>query len=268
MDIRNSLLQLVPLAILISSSATVQSTSHVNGVPTCENYILNTYLFLTIALSLVVTLTLFMNVIMPNYTDLLLSRLVILIIVIITHIVLMFYLRYLINTISPLEIKKKLATWLLYIINLTLFLLPSLQIMIRHKMGGLIVSTMLITLCITLSLSAIAFAKPELINTTQWKPYLFVALVILLLGYLVPIFSCLAGVCNNAFLNSWGYYIAILAVIIFSFVLLYHTKEVIQNAEKCKKPEDADYMKESTNLFMAIINIFFNLLSGRRKSRR
>ena len=130
------------------------------------------------------------------------------------------------------EIKKKLATWLLYIINLTLFLLPSLQIMIRHKMGGLIVSTMLITLCITLSLSAIAFAKPELINTTQWKPYLFVALVILLLGYLVPIFSCLAGVCNNAFLNSWGYYIAILAVIIFSFVLLYHTKEVIQNAEK------------------------------------
>lgn len=264
MDIRTSLLQLVPLVALIGSSATVQSTSYFNGVPTCENYVLNTYLFLTIALSLVVTLTLFMNAVMPNYIFMVYSNLIAVISIIIIHIVLMFYLRYLINTISPLEVKKKIATWLLYIINLTLFLLPTLQIMIKLKMGGFIVSTMLITLGMTLALSTLAFAKPELINTTQWKPYLFVALIILLLGYLVPIFSRLAGVSNNDFLNSWEYYIAILAIIIFSFVLLYYTKEVIQNAEKCKKPEDADYIKESTNLFMAIINIFLNLLRGRR----
>ena len=263
MDIRNSLLQLVPLAILIGSSATVQSTSYVNGVPTCENYVLNTYLFLTIALSLVVTLTLFMNIIMPNYTEMVFTGFATAIIIIIVHIILMFYLRYLINTLSPLEVKKKIATWLLYIINLTLFILPTLQIMIRLKMGGFIVSTMLITLGMTFALSALAFAKPELINTEQWKPYIFMALFGLILGYLVPIFSCLAGVCNNAFLNSWGYYIAIIAVIIFSFILLYHTKEVIQNAQKCKKPEDADYVKESTNLFMTIINIFLNLLRAR-----
>ncbi len=93
MDMRNSLLQLVPLAVLIGSSATVQSTSYINGVPTCENYVLNTYLFLTIALSLVVTLTLFMNIIMPNYTERVYSSLMSLIIILIVHIVLLFYLR-------------------------------------------------------------------------------------------------------------------------------------------------------------------------------
>ncbi len=266
MDMRNSLLQLVPLDVLIGSSATVQSTSYVNGVPTCENYILNTYLFLTIALSLVVTLTLFMNIIMPNYTETVYSSLISLIIVLIVHIVLLFYLRYLIDTISPLEVKKKLATWLLYIINLTLFILPTLQRMIKNKEGGFIVSTMLLTLGMTVALSLLVFIKPDLVKTQTWAPYIFIALLCLVLGLLIPIFTCLAGVCNNSFINSWYYYLAILGVIIFCFVLLYYTKQVIENADKCKKPEDADYMKESTNLFMAIINLFLNLLGRKRRS--
>jgi FtsH-binding integral membrane protein len=266
MDMRNSLLQLVPLAVLIASSATVQSTSYVNGVPTCENYVLNTYLFLTIALSLVVTLTLFMNVIMPNYTEMVYSSLLSLIIILIVHIFLLFYLRYLIDTISPLEVKKKLAAWLLFIINLTLFILPTLQIMLKNNEGGIIVSTMLLTLIMTTVLSLVAFIKPELIKTETWGPYLFVALLGLILGLLLPLFICMFKACNGSFINSWYYYISTIGVIIFCFVLLYYTKKVIENADKCKKPEDADYMKESTNLFMAIINLFLNLLGRKRRS--
>ena len=75
----------------------------------------------------------------------------------------------------------------------------------------------------------------------------------------------MVGFCNNEFLNSWYYYLAVIGVVIFCFILLYHTKEVIENSEKCKSPENADYPKESTNLFMTIINIFINLLSARRR---
>ena len=265
MSIRNSLLQLIPLATLLGSSTIVQSTAFDGQKPTCNKYVLNTYLYLTIALSLVVCLTLFLNAVVPNYIETVFSSLLTTIIVILVHIILMFYLRYLINTISPLEVKKKTAVWLLFITNLTLLLLPTLQIMIKTNQGGLIVSTMFITLGLTLALSSIAFYKPELIQTASWKPYIIIALLGFILASLIPLFTCMVGFCNNEFLNSWYYYLAVIGVVIFCFILLYHTKEVIENSEKCKSPENADYPKESTNLFMTIINIFINLLSARRR---
>jgi FtsH-binding integral membrane protein len=268
MSIRNGLLQLIPLTTLIGSTTMANSTAFDGEKPTCEKYVLNTYLYLTIALSLVVTLTLFLNAVVPNYTMMVFSSFMIAIIVLIVHVILMFYLRYLINNVSALEVKKKTAIWLIFIINITLFVLPSLQLMIMQNQGGLIVSTLIITLALTSALSIIAFYKPELIQTKKWTPYLIVALLGMVLGYLIPIFTCLVGLCNNKFLDSWFYYLAILGVIIFCFVLLYYTKIVIENADKCKKPEDADYVKESTNLFMTIFNLFMNLLSARGRKRR
>jgi FtsH-binding integral membrane protein len=265
MSIRNSLLQLIPLATLLGSSTLVQSTAFDGEKPTCNKYVLNTYLYLTIALSLVVCLTLFLNAVFPNYLETVFSSFIAAIIILLTHIILMFYLRSLINTISPLEVKKKTTVWLLFIINITLLLLPTLQIMIKTNQGGIIVSTMFITLGMTLVLSSIAFYKPELIQTASLQPYLLIALLGLILALLLPMFVCFAGVCNNAFLNSWYYYISVIGVIIFCFILLYNTKEVIENSEKCKSPENADYPKESTNLFMTILNLFMNLLSARRR---
>jgi len=214
----------------------------------------------------VVCLTLFLNAVFPNYLETVFSSFIAAIIILLTHIILMFYLRYLINTISPLEVKKKTAVWLLFIVNITVFLLPTLQIMIKTNQGGLIVSTMFLTLGMTLALSSIAFYKPELIQTASWQPYLLITLLALIFASLLPMFICLARVCNDAFINSWYYYIAVIGVIIFCFILLYNTKEVIENSAKCKSPENADYPKESTNLFMTIINIFINLLSARRRS--
>jgi FtsH-binding integral membrane protein len=168
---------------------------------------------------------------------------------------------------SPLEIKKKIAVWITFITNLSLFILPVIQFYIMAKQSGLIVSTLLIVLLMVVVLSAVVFLKPELISTQGMKPYLLVGLFGLMIGYIVPIFACLVTNCNNSFMNKWEYYVAIIAVIIFCFVLIYHTKQVIENSEKCKTPMDADYIKESTNLFMTIVNLFLNLLRARRGRR-
>jgi FtsH-binding integral membrane protein len=135
------------------------------------------------------------------------------------------------------------------------------------KQSGLIVSTLLIVLLIIVVLSAIVFFKSDFISTQGMKPYLLVGLIGLMIGYIVPIFACLVTNCNNSFMDSWVYYVAIIGVIIFSFVLIYYTKQVIENSEKCKTPMDADYIKESTNLFMSIVNLFLNLLRARQGRR-
>jgi FtsH-binding integral membrane protein len=268
MDIRTSLLQLLPLATLIGSSVMAQSTSFENEKPTCNNYVFNTYMYLTIAISLIIVLTIFFNAIMPNYIMTIYNLgLIMIILVLIIQIILLFALRYLINTISPLEIKKKIAVWVAFITNLALFILPTIQFAIMAEQSGLIISTILLVLLMVVVISAVVFLNPELISTQGMRPYLLVGLIGLAIGYIVPIFACLVTNCNNSFMNNWIYYVAIIAVIIFCFVLIYHTKQVIENSEKCKTPMDADYIKESTNLFMTIVNIFLNLLRARQGRR-
>jgi FtsH-binding integral membrane protein len=66
-------------------------------------------------------------------------------------------------------------------------------------------------------------------------------------------------VCDMNKVNKMYYYLAIIGIIIFSFYILYKTKVVIENAEKCQSPEDADYIKESHGLFLGLLNIFLRL---------
>ena len=177
MDLRTSLLQLVPLATLIGSSVMVQSTSFENEKPTCNNYVFNTYSYLTIALSLIIVITMFFNAIMPNYIMTIYNLgLIMIVIVLIIQTILLFALRYLINTISPLEMKKKIAIWIAFITNLALLILPTIQFAIMAKQSGLIISTMLIVLLMVIVISAVVFLKPELISTQGMKPYLGILL--------------------------------------------------------------------------------------------
>ena len=271
MSIRSSLLGLLPLSVLIGSSVIVQSTAFEDKKPTCDKYVLNTYLYLTIALSMIITFVIFLNVLFPNYTNFIASSMMAFIITFLINVILLFYLRYLIITVSPLEVQKKTAIWIGFILNMAFLILPTIQITILQKYTGLILSAILLTLLLTTSLSGIAFYKPELIQTQSWKPYIGIALIGLILGYLIPFFVCMVKNCKDSFLNSLMYYLAIIGVILFSFLLLYRTKIIIENAEKCKTPENADYIKESTGLFVTIINIFLDILTilkGKKGMRR
>ena len=257
---RSSLLALLPLSVLIGSSTIVQSTAFDNKKPTCDKYVLNTYLYLTIALSMIITMVIFLNAIFPNYTMIMVSSMIAFIVIFLINVILLFYLRYLINTVSPLEIRKKTAIWIGFILNMAFLVLPVIQMTILQNYSGLILTAILLTLLLTTTLTLIVFFKPDLIKTQTWGLYLGIGLIGLILGSLIPLFVCMVKNCSNSFLNSWSYYIAIVGVILFSFLLLYRTKIVVENAEKCKSPENADYVKESTDLFVTIINIFLDIL--------
>ena len=73
MSMRSSLLALLTLFVLICSSTIVQSTAFENKKPTCNKYVLNTYLYLTIALSMIIMMVILLNAIFPNYSIIMLS---------------------------------------------------------------------------------------------------------------------------------------------------------------------------------------------------
>ena len=262
----NLFFTIVSLGLFIISFIVAQFTSFKDNKPTCDKYVLNTYIYLTMMFSLLIALILIFNMTMPNYT-LYIGNMYLLVIIIQALISLFFI--YLIHTIPSTEVVTKRFIWLLFVLNFSFFLLPVIQMSIYNGYTDLVMSSMFITFAIVAGLTLLTFLSPDLIvkNSESWTPYILIALITLILGYLIPMIFCAFGHCSLALLNKWYYYLAIIGIILFIFVILYKTKIVIENSKKCKKPEDADYIKESSGLFISIINLFLNILSGRSRRR-
>jgi FtsH-binding integral membrane protein len=265
---KNGFFILLSLAVVIVSSIFAKISSFKDDKPTCDKYILNTYLYLIVSLSLVVFFILVLNTLMPNYTNTIYASYLIFI-VIILELVLLFYTIYLINKISPLDVTKKRLAWGAFILLFAFVLLPVIQMAIQTNQTDLVVSTMFLTLAIVGVLTFITLIKPDLIikSTAGWTPYIIIGLICLILAHIIPMIFCLFANCSELFLNKFYFYLAVIGVIFFIFIILYKTKLVVENAEKCKTPQDADYIKESTNLFVSIINLFLNLLRSRSRGR-
>ncbi len=263
-NLKNIIFLILALSLFIASSVIASITSIKDKKPTCDRYVLNTYLYLTISLSLLISLVIILNILMPNYIK---NNFMLLFALIIIHTLLNFLFIYLIHTIPSTDLIKKRIIWGLFILNFSLFLLPYIQILIHSGNEDLILSTMFITFAIVAALTLLTYISPDLIikNSSSWTPYILIALVGLILAYLIPMIFCAFANCSMIFLNKWYYYLAIIGVILFIFVILYKTKKVVENAEKCKSPLDADYIKESTGLFISIVNLFLNLISSRRR---
>jgi hypothetical protein len=257
---------IVALSLFIISTIVAQITSFKDKKPTCESYVLNTYIYLTCALSLLISLVMIFNMTMPNYL-LYLSNIFLLLIIIQTLLSLLFI--YLIHTIPSTDVIKKRVVWMLFILNFSLLLLPFIQMTILTGNEDIILSSIFITFAIVAALTLLIYVSPDLIikNTQSWTPYILIALIGLILANLLPMIFCAFGKCNLVTLNKWYYYLAVVGIILFIFIILYKTKKVVENSEKCKTPEDADYIKESTGLFISIINLFMDIVSARSRRR-
>ncbi len=258
--------------IFIISSFFALISSMKDGKPTCEKYILNSYLYLTVSISLLICLILLFNLMFPNYVFKMFKG-VRMILMIIIHLALSFLFIYLINKISPLDVYKKRLVWILFITNFAFLLLPLIQINLMFNQHGMLLSTLLLVIGIVGLITLITYLNPDLIikNSSGWTPYIIAGLLILILAQLIPILVCKFFIkCNMDYLNSFYYYLAIAGVILFTFIIIYRTKIIVENAAKCKSPEDADYIKESSGMLISMINLFLDILrvrQGRRGGR-
>ena len=257
---------IVALGLFIISTAAAQITSFKDKKPTCDRYVLNTYIYLTISLSLLISLVMIFNMIMPGYIMYVSGFMLFLMLI---HLLISFLFIYLIHSIPATDVIKKRFVWGLFIINFALILLPFIQAIILSGNEDIIMSSIFITFAIVAFLTLLIYVSPDLIikNTQSWTPYILIALVGLILAYLIPMIFCAFGKCNLMTLNRWYYYLAVIGIILFIFIILYKTKIVVENSEKCKSPEDADYIKESTGLFISIINLFIDIVSARSRRR-
>lgn len=253
------------LGILIISTIFALISSMKDGKPTCEKYVLNSYLYLTVSVSLLVCLVLLFNILFPNYFFSVGGLFIFIILGLLS-----FVFIYLINTISPLDVIKKRLVWILFITNFALLLLPLIQVSFMMNQHSLLMSTLLLVIGIVAFITLITYLNPDFIikNSAGWTPYILAALIILILANIIPFILCRFFItCSTNFMNSYGYYLAIAGVILFTFIIIYRTKIIVENAAKCKSPQDADYIKESSGMLISMINLFLDILRVRQGKR-
>ena len=149
--------------------------------------------------------------------------------------------------IPPEMFFTKHILYIFEIILLGLFLYP-----LYVKNEGLFKQVGFTTLIILIILSAITYFAPYLVKES-WGTYLMFSLLALIVARCVELFMTYR---NKERPSNYSRIISYVAVILFSFFIMYDTKKLIVNAQKCVRP---DYINESLNLFLDSLNMFSSL---------
>jgi len=226
--------ELVPILSITSIAviliASILNSAFKNGKFTCNRYILNTYLYVVLAIifiSLILSILKYKNIFL--FKSMSLNPYLFMFILLIG----LLGTVYGIVTVNPQKVLLKHTFWLLFVLLITV--------------------SFLTTLILVLTLTAIAFARPDLIKFS-WGPVLFFALLAIIV--LEVIVLLVKGY------KPTGLHRAISYIVIFIFMgyLLYDTKMMQVRAKQCIEGS-ADYIRESVNIFLDLWNIFLRILS-------
>ena len=134
----------------------------------------------------------------------------------------------------------KHLVWFLYLFLFAYLIAPNIQ----YSDGGKLVQNIVITVSIFLVLTFIAHNFVDKINL-GWEKYLLLALTILILIYIVGIFTGLSQTSIKT--------LAIIGIVVFSLFILVDTKRLI--TINCDNP---DYISNTMGLILDGLNLFSN----------
>ena len=238
------------LLVFIIISFFIYKKAYTHDKLTCNNYILNTYLYIILSIIIVSMVVLLIEKqTLHNGGNTQYVSKYFLMIFILTILFL-----FLTMTIDPTKTIMKHLSWLVFICLIGITMFP---IYIFTKMNNVFLKTLITTLIIVIGLTSVAFYKPELISLS-WGPIL---ITLLLIGIIMSLLNIFMNK-DNVSQNKWSYILSYGFVILFSFLLLYDTKKLQVQAKKCVIP---DYINESIGIFLDIINLFANM--GRINTR-
>ena len=244
MDLNKKLITLLcSIAVLAVLIVTTYVNAFKNNKFTCSRYILNTYLYILLAFIFITVMVLGLEY---KNIDLHMTGWQFLGVFLITLGVLVVLM------LTPVKhLIAKHILWLLFVLLIGIIMYPMLR---YTKNKNTIYSALLTTIALVLLLSGIAFWKPEWISLS-WGPVLFVLLLAGIILELISIFVFGTHRDTSTYTYKGFMYFFI---VLFMFYVLYDTKLLQVRAKLCKV---ADYLNESLNLFLDIVNIFVRILA-------
>ena len=231
--LKNTLIIGITIWIIFNNSITTNPLSF-----KCDNYLLNTYLYLILAIGITLA-----TVDTMAYNKIILNRW--------TRIIIAIFMLILIVIIGNTPAKNFLMKHLLFTIFIVLIGSILYPLFIHNE--ELFNQTGITTLILLIILSLVAIYYPQFISNS-WGSYLMIALGGLIIARCVEIGFIWYNKIQPK--NNYGRAISYISILVFIMFVLYDTKKVQEHAKLCI---EADYINESLNLFLDAINLFSNI---------
>lgn len=254
------------LVIIVLVCIAIGHYAFKNGELTCDHYILNTYLYVILAIVLMFMLVLLndkygvfnslLDFFFYSASSPFVSYIVMLILII--------TLSYAIVHIPPQNIVASNAVWLLLVMLITIILIPSIYF---GRVSGVVGIAGLFTIGIVLATGLVGYYYGDSLITFDWDFYLMWALV----AWIVIFMAGMWMVKTSSELVNFIYIMSIASLIIFVLLLLSYFKTLKQNANKCVDGTMVpNYPLESWKLVIKMVNVFIDMIRilGIRKMRR
>ena len=213
------------------------ANAFVNGMPTCNDYTLNTYMYILLGLTTVFVVSKTLSdkgIQLPNQM-----------LTLVMSLACMFAVYY----TQPKEVIANHLAWFAFLVTLAMSMAP----IYASYNSGVITQTLVSTILIVLGLTAVVYARPDLVSDS-WSSMLAVALFAGIVLELVNIFL----VKNVGFQKLLTYSL----VVLFSVFLMVDTKAIKERSKECEGTPD--YPKGSIDVLMDFVNLFLRLLSLKR----
>lgn len=254
------------LVIIVLICIAIGHYAFKNGELTCDHYILNTFLYVILAIVLIFMLVLMNDKygVFDSLLDFFFYSSSSPFISFIIMIALIVGLTYAITNIPPQNIIASNAVWILLVILITIILIPSIYF---GRVSGVVGIAGLITVGVVVATGLVGYYYGDSLITFDWDTYLMWALIAWIVIFMIGIWMAR----TPTEIINFIYIMSIASLIIFVLLLLSYFKTLKQNAAKCIDGQVIpNYPLESWKLVIKMVNIFKNIIRilGIRKMRR
>lgn len=240
------LLLVVPVLLAI----VLYNTAFKDGKPTCDNYVLNTYIYAVFYLSLLgyfIALLMSMNI---KWNQVGLGMWIFFSLVnIIAYLAIVL--------ISKKQVLLKHLLSLVYILSGSVFLVLLFELFFP----GSIILSIGLTFLLFMILSIIVWKYPAYFTSSISLPLFIVFFILIIAEVFIQVFYP-GSILEKA--------IILLVLMIVCYLLVVKTKRMIEQEKTCVQDDGPDYVRESIGLVLTIENMFVRILEllGKRKKTR
>jgi len=252
LDIRDLYVHLFFIILLLFL---IFNYSFKNGIPTCHHYMMNTYLYIALAFTLIGTLT----YIYEKY-DLKLNM-----IFFFANFIFVLILIFVMQWIyTQKNILMNHLIWLLMIVGFTNMLYPMIS---DSTLKPYIHKTIMMVISIFVMMTIVTYINPKFFENTynMMMTGLMIGLISIILIELVDIMY--KSVTGDWRLTGFNRGISYIVIILFSLLVSYDTTELKMKSRRCKESslfEYPNYPSQSLALILDLINLFVRILGLQR----
>jgi hypothetical protein len=246
---------IVALIALVINIIAISHTAYKNEKLTCDNYIINSYLYFTLAV-LIVVFTVVVNVkfqILEKIAPMLVSF-----VGTIIFLIAIFALFYYFKSLDPTKNKVEIhAVWTFIFVVLSIVLYPAI---LFTKLTNILPQVLGVVLLIIVLTAYLGINHGDWVVRFDWDKYLYGALVVLLILILLLVMT-------GNYTENIDIFLTYAILIIFILLMISYNKRLVENSKKCLENNNPNYLDESLGLFTKIMNVFVRVarLMGRRR---